>query len=106
IIPTFVLGSVSQTSPSAGKTAESGSTTAGSMRLWTDSLSHRYHVDIFCETRHERAKQGHDAPGLTRENPAAHRIGSRAPRARVPAARLANSAYPADQCGGPATASG
>jgi hypothetical protein len=34
------------------------------MKLWRNRLSHRYHVNIVCEARGERAKQGQDVPEL------------------------------------------
>src|SRR5665213_86008 len=64
IIPPFSSGSTTPTSSAPPMTAGSESTTAGSMRLWRDSLSHRGHVNIACERRSERAKSKADVPEL------------------------------------------
>src|ERR1035437_8551136 len=53
IIPTFVLGTATRISSASRTTVGSESTTASSMRLWRDRLSHPCHVNIFCEARRD-----------------------------------------------------
>src|ERR1700741_1578073 len=70
IIPTFALGSATRISSAAPMTAGSELTTAGSMRLGRDRLSHSRHVNLFYVRRAaSRAKLNQVVPELAAVKP-------------------------------------
>src|SRR6202165_4953363 len=99
IIRTFALGSAMPISSATRKTAGLESTTASSIKLSRDRLSHPCHVNIFCETTRRRAKQVLDPQELAQvktQQPIASEE-----EQRVLKFRPRTLAHPPDRRGGP-----